>query len=362
MSRTCFVISPIGEEGSPERKHSDAVYRFIIKPAMKKCGIRAVRSDHLAKPGRISPQMFNEILSDDLCVAVLTGGNPNVYYELALAHAYGRPAIILVEKGKQLPFDVQDLRCVHYDLDPVPLFDKVYANEVAAHVKSLEDGGWQIDRPFGDVVASLGSDDDFRFVAKSGDFGGPGAWVELLEAAEKVIDLMGIGLYSWRKREGFEKIVEEKAAAGCQIRVLLMHEDNPALPALIKDDERALRETRREINWMLTSMAEFGKANDNVEVRQILTGAPTVYLVRTDQCAVCIPYFHSRHAGMPPDRPLLQCAPVHPLYATLEQEFSDLWQANEPRSGVRTQAATDGSQETNGNTWPRRSVVKQQAR
>ena len=33
--RKCFVISPIGEEGSKIRQHADDVYEFIIEPALK---------------------------------------------------------------------------------------------------------------------------------------------------------------------------------------------------------------------------------------------------------------------------------------------------------------------------------------
>ena len=37
--KRCFVISPIGAEGSPTRQHADDVYDFIIKPALDACHI-----------------------------------------------------------------------------------------------------------------------------------------------------------------------------------------------------------------------------------------------------------------------------------------------------------------------------------
>jgi hypothetical protein len=52
--KRCFVISPIGAEGSTIREHADDVFDYIIKPAMEKCGIQAFRSDHLQEPGRIT--------------------------------------------------------------------------------------------------------------------------------------------------------------------------------------------------------------------------------------------------------------------------------------------------------------------
>ena len=161
--KRCFVISPIGEEGSPTREHANDVYDYIIEPAMSACGIKAFRSDHLREPGKISDQMFSSILNDDLCVAVLTGQNPNVFYELAIAQAAARPVIILLEKGETLPFDIHDLRCVYYDLKPRSLFEKDYVNEIVDHVCSLEESGWKVGTPFGglspavDVICIIGS-------------------------------------------------------------------------------------------------------------------------------------------------------------------------------------------------------------
>ena len=48
----------------------------------------------------ISEQMYRAILKEDFCIALLTGFNPNVFYELAIAQAADRPVIILLEFGK----------------------------------------------------------------------------------------------------------------------------------------------------------------------------------------------------------------------------------------------------------------------
>ena len=120
MSKRCFVISPIGESGSQTREHADDVFEFIIKPAMDELGIHVYRADHSQQIGRITEQMFNSIMEEDLCVAILTFCNPNVFYELAIAQCAARPVIILIEKGQTIPFDVHDLRAVEYDLRPRP--------------------------------------------------------------------------------------------------------------------------------------------------------------------------------------------------------------------------------------------------
>ncbi len=109
---------------------------------MEECGIKAFRSDRLFESGKISDQMFRSIVQEDLCVAVLTGFNPNVFYELAIAQAAGRPVIILMEKGPDLPFDISDLRCVRYDLKIRSYHDRTFISQVASHVRSFEASGW----------------------------------------------------------------------------------------------------------------------------------------------------------------------------------------------------------------------------
>ena len=83
------------------RRHSDHVFKYIIKPAMDEMGIDAYRSDHSHGIGKISDQMFQSILNEDLCIAVLTFTNPNVYYELAIAQSAARPVIIRDENPRR---------------------------------------------------------------------------------------------------------------------------------------------------------------------------------------------------------------------------------------------------------------------
>ena len=144
LSRKCFVISPIGPEGSIIRRHANEVFDHLIVPAMNECGLQAMRSDHLSTPGKISDQVFEHILNDDLCIAVLTGHNPNVFYELAIAHARHRPVIVMSEKGAELPFDVRDLRCVHYDLWPSEIKAGTYVKALVEQLEDIKSSDWKV--------------------------------------------------------------------------------------------------------------------------------------------------------------------------------------------------------------------------
>jgi len=51
-------------------------------------------------------------------VADLTGRNPNVFYEIGLAHALGKDVIIITQTMNDVPFDLKALRCIVYDFTP----------------------------------------------------------------------------------------------------------------------------------------------------------------------------------------------------------------------------------------------------
>ncbi len=141
-AKTGFIISPIGAEGSDVRKHADIVLECIIKPALDECGVRSIRADNMDEPGRITEQLINGILNYDLCVAVLTGHNPNVFYELAVAQLALRPLVLLIAKGEVVPFDVKDYRVVEYDLEPISIFKNIWVKEVVKQVQAVLSPGF----------------------------------------------------------------------------------------------------------------------------------------------------------------------------------------------------------------------------
>lgn len=108
----CFVISPIGSPDTIIRENADAVFDYIIQPALSNMNIEAVRADKLAGPGQITEQMIAAILDYDFCIADLSGHNPNVFYELALAQAAERPVILMKLVGEPIPFDVKAYRLI----------------------------------------------------------------------------------------------------------------------------------------------------------------------------------------------------------------------------------------------------------
>ncbi len=323
--KRCFIISPIGLEGSEIREHADDVLEFIITPALAECNIESLRSDHVKEPGKISESMFNEIISADLCIAVLTGFNPNVFYELAIAQSCSKPVIILLEKGKELPFDIHDLRCVYYDLKIRTYHNEVYKNQIIEFIKGIERTSWRVKPPWGEVFPSQSS---FKIFAQSADFGNPERWMSILNGTVNNFDIMGIHLQSWRQHHDFVYTLINKAAKGCKIRILILHQDNPCLPEMIYDDSPKFKkseEISREIKDMFKFYSEI--TDKNIQTRQIIKGCLHYQLARSDNLLVFIPYLYSRNPAL---SPLIECTPDSSLYQALSNEFETLWRANEP--------------------------------
>lgn len=98
--KSCFVIAPLGEDGSAVRLRSDKVFRHVIKPAVEECGYSPLRSDIEPRPGMIGQQTINHLLEDDLVIADLTGLNANVFYELAIRHMVSKPVVQVIQLSR----------------------------------------------------------------------------------------------------------------------------------------------------------------------------------------------------------------------------------------------------------------------
>jgi hypothetical protein len=106
--KSCFVIMPFAEP-------FETYYKKIIKPAIDDNELYAVRGDSLFRSTHIMDDIWSAITEATIVIAELTGKNPNVYYELGLAHAMKKPAILISSNIEDVPFDLRPLRVLIYD-------------------------------------------------------------------------------------------------------------------------------------------------------------------------------------------------------------------------------------------------------
>jgi hypothetical protein len=137
---TCFVMQPFADP-------LGSYYEEIYKPAIEKAGLKPIRADEsIFGAGKIMEQVWRGITSAKVLVAELTDRNPNVFYELGLAHALKKPVVLVSATEKDVPFDLQHIRVIYYDVnDPfwgTKLIEKVAENILSA-IKNPEEAIFQ---------------------------------------------------------------------------------------------------------------------------------------------------------------------------------------------------------------------------
>jgi hypothetical protein len=91
------------------------VYDEVYKPVCALAGIDCWRVDELARPGSITRDIVEGILDADVVIADLTSKNPNVFYELGIAHSVGNKTIMTSQSMSDVPFDIANYRVLIYE-------------------------------------------------------------------------------------------------------------------------------------------------------------------------------------------------------------------------------------------------------
>lgn len=107
MTKTCFSIMPFdGFDDIDE----------IIGEAAREAGFEYVRGDRTQQPGSILPQILHDIRHATVVVADITGHNPNVFYELGIAHQLLGPesVVIITQFAEKSPYNVHEFRQLVY--------------------------------------------------------------------------------------------------------------------------------------------------------------------------------------------------------------------------------------------------------
>src|SRR5712691_10416319 len=58
FDKICFVITPIGDDDSEQRRHANMVLKTVIEPVVSELGLIARRADQIDRSGIITQQIF----------------------------------------------------------------------------------------------------------------------------------------------------------------------------------------------------------------------------------------------------------------------------------------------------------------
>lgn len=116
-----FVAMPFGSKLDPTQRFEinfDDIYERCMKLAAEDAELDVIRADEETVGGIIHKPMYERLLLAEIVIADLTLANANVFYELGIRHAARpRSTILIFAKKSRLPFDVEPIRAIPYELD-----------------------------------------------------------------------------------------------------------------------------------------------------------------------------------------------------------------------------------------------------
>lgn len=102
-----FVIMPFTQNWSND------IWEQVLKPAVQEIGMTPIRADDLYGQN-IMEDVWQSILKAAIIICDTTGRNPNVFYELGIAHTLGKKVLLLTQNIDDIPFDLQAYRHIEY--------------------------------------------------------------------------------------------------------------------------------------------------------------------------------------------------------------------------------------------------------
>lgn len=105
-----FVLMPFSEPWS------DRIWAKL-KEILESNKLKTERADNRHGP-IIMEDIWCGIMEARIIICDTTGWNPNVFYELGIAHTIGKPVILLSQPTQHLPFDTRGFRHLFYTDNP----------------------------------------------------------------------------------------------------------------------------------------------------------------------------------------------------------------------------------------------------
>lgn len=113
------------------------VYR-AIGSAVSTNEMRCNRADDIWNHDAIMDDVVNLIDRSAMVICDCTGRNPNVFYEIGLAHAWGKQVILITQNPNDIPFDLAHIRHIRYLANSEGLAD--LEQQLTVRIRSIRSG------------------------------------------------------------------------------------------------------------------------------------------------------------------------------------------------------------------------------
>ncbi|HCT5133759.1 TPA: hypothetical protein OTZ50_003543 [Aeromonas hydrophila] len=101
-----FVITPFNEKFNDDFD--------VISSICQEVGLKCIRGDEEFIKGNVLGHILKQMVKARVVIANINGRNPNVFYELGLAHALEKPTLITSKTAHEIPFDLRTQHLVLY--------------------------------------------------------------------------------------------------------------------------------------------------------------------------------------------------------------------------------------------------------
>jgi DNA-binding NtrC family response regulator len=133
-----FVAMPFGPKFDP-------IFEDHICRVVATHGMRSERADSFRTPGAVIDDILAGIAGADAVIADCSTANANVFYEVGIAHAIGKPTILITSDLNAVPFDLKHLRIIVYEFTPRGM--KQFEEELGHALASINSGLTSLSAP-----------------------------------------------------------------------------------------------------------------------------------------------------------------------------------------------------------------------
>jgi hypothetical protein len=145
------ILHPLFGPAEPPRPGAQGLDIFVLMPFTAE--LKTVFDDHIRKTAMqlnltiqkaddmlgsrdIMHDIWQNICNSRLVIADCTGRNPNVFYEIGVAHCVGTPVLLITQRPDDVPFDLRAIRYLSYEYTPrgMAAFESALATSIESMI------------------------------------------------------------------------------------------------------------------------------------------------------------------------------------------------------------------------------------